>query len=105
VASYYGLAAIAARMEIRPATVTIWHKQLGFPMYPRRKDHRWRWFTTDALITTWEFRQSAQARKTPPQMRAERQSLKTRNGLDSRSAVVPKSPVQMPGQESESSPT
>lgn len=64
-ASYFGLKAIAERLELTTRTVMRWHEQQGFPMYPRRKHGRWVWYTNDALIHAFEIRKSVNSVTTP----------------------------------------
>jgi hypothetical protein len=56
-ADYFGLDAIAKRMDSHPSTVRVWHKSKNFLMYHRwnKKTQRYVWYTNDNLIHSWEL--------------------------------------------------
>jgi hypothetical protein len=47
---YYGLEAIAARLNVSKNTVTYWRDKSRLPMYHRQHQHRLVWYINEALI-------------------------------------------------------
>ena len=62
---YWGLDAIAKRMNVHFTTLLRWHRTQHFFMYERRRvltrgrKPRRIWYTNDELITRWEVAQCA----------------------------------------------
>lgn len=55
-ASYWGLKAIASRMNWQYERTPVRQLQsTGFPIYRRKKGGRTMWFTEDALIQLWQL--------------------------------------------------
>ena len=55
-ADYYGLEAIAKRMNVNRSTILAWWRDRAFLMYRRGKAPRVVWYTNDRLIEIWEER-------------------------------------------------
>ena len=65
-AHYTGLQAIAARLNVNRSTVVRWKHELGFLMYPRRRQ----WYTNDDLIHAWEMARAHAATHAMPRVAA-----------------------------------
>lgn len=53
-ADYFGLEAIAQRMNVETRTIQRWAKDQRFLMYRRRRGKHSYWYTNDELILRWE---------------------------------------------------
>jgi len=82
-ADYFGLEAIAKRMQVTTTTVKTWFFDRDFPMYRRGGiGRRPMWFTCDDLIRVWEFEQSRRDRVSRLAARAHGSGLQPRLTVD-----------------------
>jgi len=73
-ANYWGLDAIAKRLNVNRSTLLTWHRDRGFLMYKRRRSTQDLWFTNDALILAWERDECARQARFPRRQNAPKAS-------------------------------
>ncbi len=90
-ADYYGLRAIAARMNSTPSTIRNWLASQSFLAYRRRKPGTGftTWYTTDDLILRWQMSRCLSDVHTMRQEQAARRAAQRQEQDGSPASKVP----------------